>query len=179
MPNIRKRLAKKNIYLIGRQIPDATTKQGFRLDRSVPNDEHDPLLVKKGEAYYVWFFRNGNRQVSTTYPTKSQLTQSLFLKTIYCLEDKVDAIDLTNVDQQSMVYWLKSLIDEAANLLADQQQRISNMPKTLQKSSNSGRMLDERCLALQDWITRLKNIDTSQAANAILEAIKLTRYNGR
>jgi hypothetical protein len=109
--------------------------------------------IKKGDKYYWWKFRFGSKQMSKTYPKRSQLTQSSFLQTLYTLQDEFI------FDDEDPGSSRDELINEIENLRDECQYSLSNMPEHLQETSDSGLMLQERIEALEAWASELEQVD--------------------
>jgi len=156
MPKVHKHIARTDIYEIGKQVPDATTKSKFRLDRSQPANERDKVIVAKGEEYYKWSFRYGGVHISKTHPKPSQLTQSAYLQTIYGIEEEIGAASFSDAsDLESFRDDIKSRLEE---LRDEQESKREAMPEQLQ-DSETGTLLQERYDRLDDAINELDNID--------------------
>jgi len=114
--------------------------------------------IKKGDSYYWWSFRFGEKYKSKTAPSRSQLTQSSFLATLYDLEDGMSTrfIGAISEDLPSSV---EELISEIEQLKDECQDSLDNMPDHLQDSSESGMLLQERIDGLESWSSDLENID--------------------
>ena len=73
MPKVHVQVARTDRYVKGLIVPTHKTKSGFRLDKSKPADENDELFCKKGDTYYWWQPRYGDKVYSTAYPTDEEL----------------------------------------------------------------------------------------------------------
>jgi hypothetical protein len=171
--------ARKDIYNHGKVVDAFDSKTGQKLphgklDRSIPEDENDILLVKKGESYYWWKF-NFQRTVhiSKTAPRRSQLTNSGFLSTYY---DLVDNVRNYFTDRDDVQGDLDSYISEIESLRDEQQSSLENMPEHLQENSASGETLRERIDSLENWINELQGVDTD-IDEELSEEEKEERYN--
>lgn len=123
------KVAKKNIYQEGDRVP-SNNRLGYRIDRSIPSTPNDKLLVKSGESYYWWKFRNRPKSISLTKPTADQLrkfSKPEFQEKFEEFESRVD--DCYDSDEKEE---LKGEIEEYTSEL---QERLDNMPEQLQESS--------------------------------------------
>lgn len=116
--------------------------------------------IKKGDSYWHWAFAFGPKYKSKTQPTRSQLTRSNFLSTLYAIEDSIpDA--LKECDPTfDFEDFIDNLIGEIEELGDETQNSLDNMPSQLQ-DANSGQLLQERIDALESWISDLQSIDLS------------------
>jgi len=149
--------ARTDIYRYGTRTK-ADNKQGFKLDRSIPENKDDELLVKKGESYYWWQFNfNPHKYISKTPPKQSQLTQSEFLSTYYGIQESISEKEFgwENFEDD-----IQEIVSEIQELLDGTQEKLDNMPEQLQ-DSDSGQILQERIEALESWISDLESIDTT------------------
>lgn len=80
MPTVHTQIARRDRYVKGLYSPTHKTKSGFRLDKSKPSDENDVIFCKKGQTYYWWRFRHGDKVYSTVYPQPNQLIESKIKK---------------------------------------------------------------------------------------------------
>ena len=109
--------------------------------------------IKKGDSYYWWKFRFGEKHCSKTRPRQSQLTQSDFLGTIYGLQESIEDILLVEATvQDDAIDELRSAADEIRNLGVEQEDKIGNMPESLQESETAEllRSRGEACETLAD-----------------------------
>jgi len=90
--------------------------------------------IKKGESYYWWKFRYGGRFASKTQPRPSQLTMSEYLGTAYTLQEQVEDLVIDPKDLESLADDLRSIADELRTLGSEQEDKIGNMPVTVNKS---------------------------------------------
>lgn len=112
----------------------------------------DNPAVKKGQPYYWWKFRYGGKRYSTTYPRRSQLTQSDKLSRIYAAEETVEDAQRLYEERHSGhgggfavdVGELLGALDEAADELEDvgeeYRDNIYNMPEGLQQGDVANQM---------------------------------------
>jgi hypothetical protein len=91
-----------------------------------------PGGIKAGESYYWWKFRRGGKHYSKTAPRPSQLTQSEYLSSAYALQEQVEDMKIDPGDLQAAADELRSVADEVRNLGQEQEDRIGNMPDSLQ-----------------------------------------------
>lgn len=90
--------------------------------------------IAKGDSYYWWKFRYGGKRYSKTRPRPSQLTQSDFLSTVYAYQEQIEDIDIDPDDLQSVADELRSVAEELETLGQEQEDKIDNMPDSLQDS---------------------------------------------
>lgn len=164
MPKVHEKTARKDIYRVGKRVEVEKTdrnKKGYILDRGLPANDKDEIIVKKGQTYFEWFTRPGGRgqgvrHISLVRPKPSQLTSSDFLSTVYGWQEaEYTASDL---DELSSV--LEDLKGEVETLRDEQEEKRSNMPDSLQES-DTGNLLQERYDALDELYNELDNIETS------------------
>lgn len=157
--------ANKDIYENGKYVK-YTSKKGKRagqvlekLDRTVPKDKSDKILIKKGEPYYWWQFKNSNPTISKTAPKRSQLTRSGYLSQLYDLQDRLGEIrsDVSTPDNLESI--VSDITSELENLKDECQSSLDNMPEGLQENSSSGQLLQERIDALDSAVSELESVD--------------------
>lgn len=120
----------------------------------------DNPVCKKGESYYWWKFRFGGKRYSLTPPKPSQLTQSEFLGTLYDIEDSFNtAEDLDG---------LKSIQEEVEMLRDETEEKLENMPDSLQYSP-TGELLQERIDFCDELISEFDNIEEDESLDEIKE----------
>lgn len=115
--------------------------------------------IKKGESYYWWQFAYSKKQISKTPPSRSQLTRSEFLQTIYEIEDRIAQYSPT--DQADLENFRDELVSDLQSLLDETQDKYDNMPEQLRESSDSGNTLQERIDSLEDAISTLESMEVS------------------
>lgn len=116
----------------------------------------DNSVVKKGESYYHWKFRHGPKKYSRNRPKPSQLTQSEFLSTVYDLNDRIEELEASDIDDlQSQV---SEISDEFRTLGYDQQEKVYNMPEGLQQG-DTGQLLERRAEECADVADQLEGLD--------------------
>lgn len=113
----------------------------------VKSARKDNPVAKKGESYYWWKpmvgGRGGAKRYSKERPSRSQLTQSEFLSTLYGIEDGDMASAQTPEDFKAVAEALRELGEE-------QQGKYDNMPEGLQQG-DTGQMLEERAQGCESW----------------------------
>jgi len=154
--------AQKNIYVNGKVVKYKSEKgkragqELSKLDRTVPRNENDIIIIHKGESYFWWQFKNGGKNFSKTRPKNSQLTQSNYLSQLYAIQERIEDISADDVsDLESIVDELKSDIE---SLKDETEESLSNMPESLQYSP-TGELLQERIDALETALSELEDID--------------------
>ena len=154
--------ARKAIYNHGKRV-EYVSKKGKRegqtlskIDRTIPADENDTILINIGESYYTWSFMNGGTFYSKDKPRQSQLTQSSFLSEYYAIQESIEDFKPEEPDEiESFVDEIKSRLEE----LRDQcQESLDNMPESLQYSP-TGELLQERIDGLEETISEFENLD--------------------
>jgi hypothetical protein len=111
--------------------------------------------IKKGDSYFWWKFRFGGKRTSKTYPSRSQLTQSSFLQTVYDIEDRIASCSFADMDDAEEQ--IQGFVDELNELRDTCQESLDNMPEQLQYAP-TGELLQERIDALESAISDLESI---------------------
>lgn len=127
-----------------------------KIDRTVPRDKDDKILIQKGESYWWWSFVNGPKHISKTRPKNSHLTQSNYLSQLYDIQDVLDNIEASQAEDLASI--VDSIKDDLENLKDETQGSLDNMPESLQ-SSPTAELLQERIDALDSAISELESID--------------------
>jgi hypothetical protein len=135
--------------------------------------------IKKGDSYWHWAFAFGPKYKSKTQPTRSQLTRSSFLSTLYSIEDGISNAFKECTTSDDLESSMEQLISDIEELKDETQNSLDNMPSQLQ-DADSGQLLQERIEALESWISDLQSIDLSieddlsdeEKANRIQEIIE-------
>ncbi len=96
--------------------------------------------IKKGESYYWWKFRFGGKHFSKTRPRPSQLTQSDYLSTAYALQEQIEDLQYGPDIIEDVPGDLRNVADELRTLGSDQEDKINNMPDSLQDSEVAERL---------------------------------------
>jgi hypothetical protein len=113
----------------------------------VKSARKDNPVAKKGESYYWWKpmvgGRGGAKRYSKERPSRSQLTQSEFLSTLYDIEDGSMSEAQSPEDFRGVAEALRELGQE-------QQDKYDNMPEGLQQG-DTGQMLEERASGCDSW----------------------------
>lgn len=120
--------------------------------------------IKKGDSYYWWKFRYGDKQVSKTPPRRSQLTQSDFLGQLYDLEDQLADLVADNYldDPSALKDDIQQIADDVRALGGEQADKLSNMPDSLQQGP-TGEMLQSRADGCDAWADELEAVDVEEA----------------
>lgn len=155
--------AQKTIYRHGTNV-SYESKRGKRagqmkskVDRTIPKDENDPVVIAKGESYYWWQFKNSSKQFSKTRPKPSQLTQSNYLSTLYGIQESLEDVSASTPDE--LVEAVDDIKTQLEELRDTTQDSLDNMPDSLQ-SSPTGELLQERVDSLDNAISEVEGIDT-------------------
>jgi hypothetical protein len=115
--------------------------------------------IKKGDSYWHWAFAFGPKCKSKTQPTRSQLTRSAFLGTLWGIEDGLGDRFKGIVSSEDIQSGIDDLISEIEELKDETEGSLDNMPEQL-KDADSGQLLQERIDGLESWISELDSIDT-------------------
>jgi len=122
-----------------------------RTEQTTDSGEKLPI----GSSYWWWKFNfSSHKHVSKTQPGAAQLTQSGFEQELISIQEDIGNIDSTDLESgvQSVVEHIEQLRDEC-------QEKLDNMPESLQESSSSGQLLQERIDALESWKDDLEAVD--------------------
>jgi len=156
--------ARKDIYVNGKQVQYVSQKgkrQGqtlTKVDKTIPADEDDKILIAKGESYYKWAFQYGPTYYSKTRPRPSQLTQSDFLQRVYGLKEEIEDLSKTVFESsESLEDTLNEFKERIEEIRDECQEKLDNMPEQLQYAP-SGELLQERIDALDEAHSELDNI---------------------
>lgn len=156
--------AQKNIYQNGKHVK-YTSKKGKRegqeltkLDKTVPKDNSDPILIAKGESYYWWAFKNGGKHFSKSKPKASQLTQSAYLSELYSIQEDMETIGEGVSDAEELSGAVEEIKERLESLKDQTEESLNNMPDSLQQGP-TGELLQERVDALENAINELESID--------------------
>lgn len=123
--------------------------------KDYPEDE-----IKKGDSYWYWSFAFGPKYKSKTKPTRSQLTRSEFLSTLWAIEDDLDERFKEMSSSEDIENAIEELKSEIEQLRDETQGKLDNMPEQLQYA-DSGQLLQERIEGLDSWISDLDSVDTN------------------
>lgn len=123
----------------------------------------DNPVAKKGESYFWWKpmvgGRGGAKRYAKERPSRSQLTQSEFLSSLYGLEDG----DMANAQSPEDFRGVAEALRELGN---EQREKYDNMPDGLQQG-DTGQMLDERASNCESWADEI-----DQAADELETALE-------
>ena len=113
--------------------------------------------IKKGESYFWWKFRFGGKHYSKVHPKPSQLTQSEFLGTMYDIEERIIVLDqITSAAE--MITTVEGIVEELRTLAEEQEEKLSNMPDSLQES-DTGQLLQDRADNTNQMADDLEGVD--------------------
>lgn len=156
--------AQKSIYENGKYVKYKSLK-GKRvgqtlekLDRSVPENKNDKVLIVAGESYWWWQFKGGNKQYSKTKPRNSQLTQSGYLSTVYDIQDEIGELRANVTDANDLSSSVEDIKSRLEELRDEQEEKKSNMPEGLQEGP-TGELLQERYDALDNAVSEFDGLD--------------------
>lgn len=101
--------------------------------------------IKKGDFYYWWKFRFGGKHFSKKHPRPSQLTQSEYLSAAYGLQEQIEDLEIEDLEirddnLEDVAGELRSAADELHTLGSEQEDKIGNMPDSLQDSDTAERL---------------------------------------
>jgi len=168
-------IARTDRYTHGLKVPSEKTKSGFRLDKSKPRDENDPLFCKKGDTYYWWKFQNSPKRYSLTPPKPSQLTQNPFYQAVYSIAESIDALDINSFESESdMESFKEETIGEIEEIVAELDEKISNMESYDGLSESPAcELLRERLDAVQQWQNDIDNVDATLDLESIRADVEM------
>ena len=167
--------ARKPIYQRGKRV-EYVSQRGKRegqtlskIDRTIPADENDQILINKGESYWTWSFMYGGTYYSKTQPKPSQLTSSEFLSTVYGIQEEIDEWNPSDVtDVEEFVDDIKNRLEE---LRDETQDKLDNMPYQLQ-DADTGQLLQERIEALENALNEFECLDELEYEEPTDEDVK-------
>jgi hypothetical protein len=159
--------ARKPIYQRGKQVTYEGRKGSKRegrtltkIDRTIPADKKDQIMINVGESYWWWQFPHSPIYYSKTRPKRSQLTRSEFYSWLFDMEDDtIGAFELPEDIEDYKPEDLEATRDEWVGEIESQKEelesRLDNMPDGLRDSS----VLNERIEGLDSWIGDLEGVD--------------------
>lgn len=154
--------ARKNIYVNGKRV-EYVSQKGKRegqtlskIDRTIPQDENDRVLIARGESYWTWSFMNGGTFVSKTKPRESQLTSSEFMSTYYSIKEEIE--DWAPESVEDVESFVETIKEEIESLKDETQEKLDNMPEQL-KYAPVGELLQERIDSLDETYNELDFFD--------------------
>lgn len=157
--------ANKDIYENGKTV-SYKSKKGknkgqmlSKLDRTIPENSKDKVLIKKGEPYYWYQFKGSERTISRTAPKPSQLTRSGYLSQLYDLQDRLSSIRDDVNEPEDLSTAVDEIKTDLESLKEECEGSLGNMPEALQETSSSGELLRERIDSLDNAISELDGID--------------------
>lgn len=116
--------------------------------------------IKKGDEYYRFALTRFNPLCPlclTCKPTRSQMTGSDFLATMYGIED--DSIAGLNIgDMEDAQSSVEAIVGELEELRDETESRHENMPEQLQDAP-TGELLQGRVDSVQEMIDELEAVD--------------------
>ena len=154
--------AQKDIFVNGKRV-EYVSEKGKRegqtlskIDKTIPRDENDNILIAKGESYYWWQFQNSPKQYSKNPPRASQLTQSAYLSTLYAIDEQIEDFSADTAEElKDFVEDIKTQLEELRDTT---QESFDNIPENLQYSPNA-ELLQERIECLESAIDELDSMD--------------------
>ncbi len=176
---ITKRKAGRDLYEVGLYTPDESRKSGYRHDRSKPSDEHDKVVAKKGEHYYMWsLYGDKKPRISTNHPTRSQLTKSEFKLEVYSIEDLL----LNLKPGRSFIESLESILARLNKLTDALVDKRNNIPIQF-KNNKPRKLLEERIVLVNDWLYNINklsehyNLKIVEQQIVLIEKLKEITYS--
>lgn len=155
--------AKKPIYKYGKKV-EYVSKRGkhagqvlSKIDRSIPRDSEDEILIDVGESYWTWTFYGGQPNYSKTKPKRSQLTLNWFKSQLYDIQERIE--DLSANEPEELQVLIDDVISELEELRDECQERYDNIPEQLQESSEEGEILQNRIEGLESAISEFESLD--------------------
>jgi hypothetical protein len=154
--------AQKDIYVYGNSVSYISKKgksEGktlSKIDKTIPRDDNDKILINKGESYFWWKFKGYPKQCSKTAPRASQLTHSTYLSTLYGIVEEIE--DFSTENAEDLEEFFEQIKEQVENLRDDTQDSLDNMPENLQYSPTA-ELLQERIDSLENAISEIESID--------------------
>ncbi len=154
--------AQKDIYTHGKHVKYKSEKgkragqEVAKLDRTIPKDEKDTILIAKGEPYYWWQFMHGNKNFSKEAPRASQLTQSNYLSQLYGIQEQMD--DYNPESPEDLAEFAENIKSDLESLKDETESSLDNMPESL-KYAPTGELLQERIDSLDNAISEFDSLD--------------------
>ncbi len=154
--------AQKNIYKNGKRreyVSETGKSKGQTksvIDKTIPADDNDEILIAKGEPYYWWQFKNSPKQFSKTAPKNSQLTQSNFLSQLYAMEEEIE--EFTCETREEFEEFRDDIKNRIEELRDECQNSLDNMPEGLQQG-DTGQLLQERIDAMDSWASDIEGVE--------------------
>lgn len=116
--------------------------------------------IKKGDSYYYWSLMTGPRSSRTykslTRPKPSQLTISAFLSTLYGIQERIEEVKFTELED--LKSFVEEILGDIESLKDETQSSLDNMPEGLQQG-DTGQLLQERIDGLENWQSELEGVD--------------------
>jgi chromosome segregation ATPase len=114
-------------------------------------------FVKAGDSYYWWKFHFGGKHFSKTHPRPSQLTQSEYLSSAYALlQEQIEDMEIKDDNLEDVADELRSVADEVRTLGQEQEDKIGNMPDSLQ-DGETAQMMRGRAEACEEVAGELES----------------------
>jgi hypothetical protein len=121
----------------------------------------DNPVAKAGESYYWWQHAFSRISYSKERPKPSQMTQSEFMSEYLSMgEDFEEAVNGA-VSMEELDDARRELIERAEQLRDDTEEKLGNMPDSLQEA-DTGQMMQERIDGLDGWISDLEAVDLDE-----------------
>lgn len=121
--------------------------------------------IEFGDSYYHWQFPYGPILRSKTKPTRSQLTESSYLRKLYDLQDGLAKTFETSSPEEA----IESVLASLRIMLDECKESLENMPEHLRENSPSGTLLAERIGLVTEAIKEIESL----GPNATLKQIEV------
>lgn len=152
-------------------MPRVTKVKKARKPNSVVTQEDiDNHTEENGRATYYWWKHKlsygGLRRESKTYPRPSQLTLSEYYSTLYSIRENFDDCEKGTAEDLQCAFESAKL--ELEELRDNQQEKLDNMPESLQYSP-TGETLQERLDSCENAVNELDCVDIDESEYEELE----------
>ena len=146
-------------------------------------------LIKVGDEYYRFSqsrFHPLRILCLGCKPTRSQMTSSEFMSTLYDIEDSLAGLSVENMEEAQGC--IETMIGELEGLRDETEDKLGNIPDQLQEAP-VGELLQGRVDSVEEMINELEDIETDideelseeekeERKEEILQAIQDVCYNG-
>lgn len=119
--------------------------------------DYPEVGVKKGENYYHWSFYRGRKQMSSTPPKRSQLTQREELINLYDAEDMVGELEWEEANREDLASKVDDIITTLQSAHDAAQEKYDNLPENFQQAEQ-GQFLESFTGECEDTISTLESI---------------------
>ena len=167
----------------------ATLKRQKARKEYVCSNSSCKTVIKVGDEYYRFSmsrFQPLRILCLACKPSRSQMTGSDFLSTIYDIEDSMAGLSVENMEEAQGL--IDELVGQLEELRDETESRRDNMPESLQDAP-TGEMLQGRYDSVEEMLGELEDIETDideelsedekeDRKEEILQAIQDVCYNG-